>query len=92
MEIELRGSLTAAATYQNSPYEITTTGKDPVPVLARRLIAAGADPDTIATVTRDGTPVWAKDRTLEDWGGLAINENDRGIRWSVYQPNPFASC
>ncbi|MER9852241.1 hypothetical protein NKJ55_34145 [Mesorhizobium sp. M0106] len=87
--IELIGSYTSAATLSGEEIKITTTRKDPVPVLCRELIKRGIDPQERVKVTRAGQPVWKIDLTAGYWAGIDITEHDRdGLRTVKYRPFP----
>ncbi|NCU21699.1 hypothetical protein EOM89_13550 [Candidatus Falkowbacteria bacterium] len=58
-----------------------------LPAFARALIAAGHDPATPISVTRDGTPVWARPGTLAFWAGrMASEPSDGSVRMRAYDP------
>lgn len=79
--IELIGSYTTVTDLAGEEIKITTQRKDPVPVLCRELISRGANPSDTAHVTRGGSRVWRKDRTLAAWAGIDVVEEDRaGLR------------
>ncbi|TIN05774.1 hypothetical protein [Mesorhizobium sp.] len=87
--IELFGSYTAAATLSGEEITITTTRKDPVPVLCRELINRGIDPNQLVNVSRAGQSVWKADLTAGYWAGIDIIEGDRdGLRTVKYRPFP----
>lgn len=88
-QIELSGSYTAATIFGGEEISITTTRKDPVPVLCRELVKRGADPQDHAHVTRGGMPVWKKDRTIAAWASIDVTEYDRdGLRIEKHRPFP----
>jgi hypothetical protein len=90
-QIELIGSYTTATTLSGEEIRITTQRKDPVPVLCRKLISLGADPQATAHVTRGGMKVWKQDRTLAHWAGIDVTEEDRdGLRVRPYKAFPAA--
>ena len=90
-QIELIGSYTSATTMSGEEIKITTTRKDPVPVLCRELVKRGADPQNHVHVTRAGKPVWRKDRTIAAWAGIDITDCDRdGLRVEKYSTIPHA--
>lgn len=60
-----------------------------LPRFARALIAAGHDPATPVSVTRNGTPVWARPGILGRWAGLSVKEPDEGrLRVARFVPMP----
>lgn len=71
----------------------TTIGKTKVnktgvaPIVARKLIEEGADPEQVFCPTRDGRPVF-KNRKLKWWAGRSITEGNSGIRFSRWQSAP----
>ncbi|MES0061457.1 hypothetical protein [Mesorhizobium sp. M0041] len=87
--IELIGSYTSAATLFGEEIKITTTRKDPVPVLCRELIKRGVDPQETVRVARAGQAAWKVDRTIASWAGIDITEHDRdGLRTVKHRPFP----
>lgn len=90
-QIELIGSYTSATALSGETIAITTTRKDPVPVLCRELDRRGVDPQDHVHVTRAGKPVWMKDRTVAAWAGIDITEGDRdGLLTRPYRPFEMA--
>jgi hypothetical protein len=88
-QIELIGSYTTATTLSGEEIRITTQRKDPVPVLCRKLISLGADPQATAHVSRGEMKVWKKDRTLASWAGIDVVDEDRdGLRVRPYKAFP----
>lgn len=86
-QIELIGSYTAASKIGGEEFSITTKRADPVPHLSRALVSRGADPQAAVKITRDGKPIWQKDRTLGAWAGMDITEEDRdGLRIRPHRP------
>lgn len=87
--IELIGSYTTATDIRGETISITTTRKDPVPVLCRELIKRGVNPQDTVHVARAGMSVWKKDRTVAAWAGIDINEGERdGLRVEKHRPFP----
>lgn len=85
-QIKLIGSYTAVSTFGDEEVSITTKRIDPVPPLCRALITRGADPQAAAMVTREGMPIWRRDRSLTGWAGIDITEEDRdGLRTRPYR-------
>lgn len=88
--IELIGSYTSAATLFGEEIKITTTRKDPVPVLCRELIKRGADPQDTVHVARAGQPAWKANRTIAAWAAIDVTEHDRdGLQTVKYRPFPM---
>ncbi|WP_194842765.1 hypothetical protein [Agrobacterium sp. MA01] len=106
--IEIIGSYAArhiesGTTVDTSPPKATrrvpkrTTTRSPIPVLCRKLIAQGIDPETRAHVVRkalerDGfTPIFNRDRPLAVWAGLdAIETETESVRIVKHRPFPSA--
>lgn len=64
--------------------------QDPMPPLARLMLAAGCDPEGIVRITRNGTPVWTVDKPLQYWADLDIRELPDGqIVRRKYRPIPI---
>jgi hypothetical protein len=88
-QIELSGSYTAVTTLSGEEIRITTTRKDPVPVLCRELVTRGVDPGEPVRVTIGGVPMWKADRTIGAWAEIDVTEYDRdGLRTEKHRPFP----
>lgn len=98
--IELIGSYTARHVESGTTVDLTSrrnrsTTRSPLPVLCRKLIANGFDPETRAHVIRkalDGQgfiPVFKRDRRIGVWAELDAVENERTPpRFTKYKPFP----
>jgi len=63
-------------------------GKSPISALARKLVAGGADPDAMVSITRDGTLCF-DETLLSTWAGLTVTETDRqSVKHSKWVPMP----
>lgn len=74
-----------------------TTTRSPIPVLCRKLIAQGINPETRAHILRPSMnhggmiPVFQRDRTLAVWAGLDAVESDaESVRIVKHRPFPGA--
>lgn len=47
-----------------------------LPRAARKLLAEGADPSALLSVTRDGSPVFA-DASLAHWASISVEEREK---------------
>jgi hypothetical protein len=85
--IELIGSYTTVTSHGGEEIRITTTKKDPIPVLCRKLIEHGVPSSDTAQVTRGGMSVFKRDRTIGSWAGIDIVDSDTtGLRTVAYRP------
>ena len=101
IHIRLVSNNTAIAIYQGREVlmdqELKTNSKkrnqkDAVPVLCRALIAGGADSKKLTHITRDGTSVWQKDKTLGEWAALDIVDREiGGLVIITFVPMPEAA-
>lgn len=96
--VELVDSYTARHVESGTTVDLTarrnrSTTKSPLPVLCRKLLAHGLDPETRAHVItksldRDGfIPVFKRDRTLAVWAGLdAVESEPRSVHVEKHRP------
>lgn len=85
----MTGSYTAVTTLSGEEIRITTTRKDPVPVLCRELVKRGVNPSAPVRVTIGNMPMWKADRTIGAWAGIDVTEYDRdGLRTEKHRPFP----
>ncbi|HHV69691.1 MAG TPA: hypothetical protein GXX48_18950 [Ochrobactrum intermedium] len=84
--IELSGPSTASTTYDGQVITETRQKKSSIPVICRKLIAMGADPDAPLVIRRDGKQVF-KPSKLSKWAEIDIVESDkRGLMTVKYRP------
>ena len=74
IEVTLTGSWTASAAGITVDYESRSRGA-PICDLARKLVAAGHDPERVLSITRNGTLCF-EPIPLGIWAGMTVSEPD----------------
>ena len=89
IKVTLTGCYTAAAAGITVDYEKRSRGS-PICALARKLAAAGYDPNSMLNIYRDGTLCF-RPLPLSRWAGLSVSEgddSDRAAHFARYRPPP----